>query len=80
MNCITLKQNKMFKITNKQSGFSQYMSKQDMQRFITHNNDYKYKVKRINEIDIEFIEEISYAILGVISLSVLITLFYFINL
>ena len=69
----------MFKITNKQSGFSQYMSKQDMQRFITHNNDYKYKVKRINEIDIEFIEEISYAILGVISLSVLITLFYFIN-
>ena len=70
----------MFKITNKQSGFSQYMSKQDMQRFITHNNDYKYKVKRINEIDIEFIEEISYAILGVISLSVLITLFYFINL
>ncbi len=80
MNCITLKQNKMFKITNKQSGFSQYMSKQDMQRFITHNNDYKYKVKRINEIDIEFIEEISYAILGVISLSILITLFYFINL
>ena len=46
----------MFKITNKQSGFSQYMSKQDMQRFITHNNDYKYNVKIINEIDIEFIE------------------------
>ena len=70
----------MFKITNKQLGFSQYMSKQDMQRFITHNNDYKYNVKRINEIDIEFIEEISYAILGVISLSILITLFYFISL
>ena len=70
----------MFKITNKQSGFSQHMSKQDMQRFITHNNDYKYNVKRINEIDIEFIEEISYAILGVISLSILITLFYFISL
>jgi len=70
----------MFKITNKQSGFSQYMSKQDMQRFITHNNDYKYKVTRINEIDIEFIEEISYAILGGVCLSVLITLFYFISL
>lgn len=70
----------MFKITNKQSGFSQYMSKKDMQRFITHNNDYKYKVKRIKEIDIEFIEEISYAILGAISLSILITLFYFISL
>jgi len=70
----------MFKITNKQSGFSQYMSKQDMQRFITHNNDYKYKVKRINEIDIEFIEEITYAVIGVISLSILITLFYFISL
>ena len=80
MNYITLKQNKMFKITNKQSGFSQYMSKQDMQRFITHNNDYKYKVKRINEIDIEFIEEITYAVIGVISLSILITLFYFISL
>tara|TARA_R100001463_G_scaffold20595_1_gene50021 strand:- start:293 stop:535 length:243 start_codon:yes stop_codon:yes gene_type:complete len=80
VNYITLKQNKMFKITNKQSGFSQYMSKQDMQRFITHNNDYKYKVKRINEIDIEFIEEITYAVIGVISLSILITLFYFISL
>ncbi len=70
----------MFKITNKQSGFSQYMSKQDMQRFITHNNDYKYNVKRINEIDIELISEITYAVIGVISLSILITLFYFISL
>ena len=70
----------MFKITNKQSGFSQYMSKQDMQRFITHNNDYKYNVKRINEIDTEFISEITYAVIGVISLSILITLFYFISL
>ena len=70
----------MFKITNKQSGFSQYMSKQDLQRFITHNNDYKYNVKRINEIDIELISEITYAVIGVISLSILITLFYFISL
>ena len=70
----------MFKITNKQSGFSQYMSKQDMQRFITHNNDYKYNVKRINEIDIELISEITYAVIGVICLSILITLFYFISL
>ena len=70
----------MFKITNKQSGFSQYMSKQDMQRFITHNNDYKYKVTRINEIDIDLISEITYAILGGVCLSILITLFYFINL
>ncbi len=70
----------MFKITNKQSGFSQYMSKQDMQRFITHNNDYKYNVKRINEIDIDLISEITYAVIGVISLSILITLFYFISL
>ena len=70
----------MFKITNKQSGFSQYMSKQDRQRFITHNNDYKYNVKRINEIDIDLISEITYAVIGVISLSILITLFYFISL
>lgn len=70
----------MFKITNKQSGFSQYMSKQDMQRFITHNNDYKYKVTRINEIDIDLISEITYAILGGVCLSIVIALFYFISL
>ena len=76
----------MFKITNKQSGFSQYRNSNDAADFIMlnskkHNDLWAiYKMEKVKEIDTEKYEEITYAILGVICLSILITLFYFISL
>ncbi len=77
----------MYKITNKQTGFSQYMNKEDYERFSDMNGllkkgryfTDKYRINKIKEIDTEFIEQITYAILGGISLSVLMVLFYFVN-
>jgi hypothetical protein len=39
-----------------------------------------YKIEKIKEVDTEKYEEITYAILGGVCLSILITLFYFISL
>tara|TARA_R110002020_G_scaffold455487_1_gene671631 strand:+ start:247 stop:477 length:231 start_codon:yes stop_codon:yes gene_type:complete len=76
----------MYKITNKLTGFSQYRNSNDAADFIMlnskkHNDLWAiYKMEKVKEIDTEKYEEITYAILGVICLSILITLFYFISL
>lgn len=70
----------MYKITNKSTGFIQYMSLEDSVRFYLKNGIDNYSYKQIKEINTKLIGEITYSILGVISLSILITLFYFISL
>lgn len=78
----------MYKITNKETGFFQYMSAKDFNRFADMNGLIKkgryfadkYKFERIKEIDTEFIEEISYAVIGGIFLCILLTLFYIVSL
>jgi hypothetical protein len=77
----------MYKITNKLTGFSQYRNSNDAADFIMinskkHNSVFYeiYKIEKVKEIDTEKYEEITYAILGGVCLSILITLFYFISL
>ena len=76
----------MYKITNKQTGFSQYRNSNDAADFIMlnskkHNDLWNiYKIEKVKEIDTKLIGEITYAILGGVCLSILITLFYFISL
>jgi len=72
----------MYKITNKSTGFIQYRNAEDAADFVHKNYPFteKYTLKRIKEIDTEFIEEISYAVIGGICLSILLTLFYIVNL
>jgi hypothetical protein len=75
----------MYKITNKQTGFIQYRNSNEVADFIIMNSKkntfyYLYKIEKIKEVDTEKYEEITYAILGGVCLSILITLFYFINL
>jgi bisphosphoglycerate-independent phosphoglycerate mutase (AlkP superfamily) len=75
----------MYKITNKLTGFIQYRNSNEVADFIIMNSKKNtfydlYKIEKIKEVDTEKYEEITYAILGGVCLSILITLFYFINL
>jgi bisphosphoglycerate-independent phosphoglycerate mutase (AlkP superfamily) len=75
----------MYKITNKLTGFIQYRNSNEVADFIIMNSKKNtfydlYKIEKIKEVDTEKYEEITYAILGGVCLSILITLFYFISL
>jgi bisphosphoglycerate-independent phosphoglycerate mutase (AlkP superfamily) len=75
----------MYKITNKLTGFIQYRNSNEVADFIIMNSKKNtfydlYKIEKVKEIDTEKYEEITYAILGGVCLSILITLFYFISL
>ena len=53
----------MFKITNKKTGFSTYLNANETATFMFRNDVEKYTVKEIRSIDIE---EIKYALIGLI--------------
>ncbi len=72
----------MYKITNKLTGFSQYRNSNDAADFIMinskkHKDLYTiYKIEKVEEVDTEFIGEITYAVIGAICLIVLICVFF----
>ena len=62
-----LKLNKMFKITNKKTGFFYYLNAHEVDMFFKRQDPYKYEVKEIRTINYK---EIFYAIIGIALMSI----------
>jgi len=64
----------MYKITHKETGFSQYRNSKDAASFICKNKKNKYKIKKIKEYDFTELEDV---LVTAVSMILVFVFFYF---